>query len=353
MKRFTMLLVAGLLAVPGVATAVCPGNWGTILGSYRGITAFSNGSDVGCISGGSSIYGYKYQCVEYTARFFGEAMHFDSAPWTGNGDQYYGSADAKALRNFPQGSTTKPKENDILCFSGGSAGHVGIITSVSSNSVTMIDQNRTTSDANDPITLSMSVVNGHYTVNSFSGSYSVQGWLRGYACDYASQEPVGTITLAPGQEQLFRAKFKNTCHEDAPQWLNDNGNHSIELRSCNSQGVEVTSFLHPVPGRPGWIDPTNRKRVTHMKETSRVKDQIATFEFWAKVPEGTPDGSYNVYFRPYHNSGQWIEEWDGMYFPIIVVNPPSGPCGTRQIIGCTSPPHPIIPPASAQAIPNR
>ncbi len=329
MRVTRLLLACATAAIVSAesAQATCPGNWGTALASYRGVTAYSNGSDIECWDG-SSAYGYRYQCVEYTERFFGEAMHFSSTTWTGNGAAYYGSAETKGLRQFPQGGTTKPKENDILCFSGGGAGHVGIITEVwqdeaQNHWIKMIDQNRTTTGGTEnPKTLALNVNGDTYSVTSFNpSSYPVQGWLRGYTSDYFDQTPATAITLNPGQAQLFRVRFKNTSRPNAPHWKNDGGVHSIELRSCNSQGVETSSFLYPADGQPGWLDPVNRKRIVRMSETDVGTDGIATFEFWAKVPEGAAPNTYPVYFRPYHESGEWIEEWDGVHFVITVTSP--------------------------------
>ncbi len=310
------------LSVPRSAQATCPGNWGDSLATYRSVVANSNGTDVGC-SNGSSSYGYKYQCVEFVKRFYGEAMHFSSTPWSGDGVDYYGSAATKGLRQFADGGSVKPKENDILCFSGNTFGHVGIITEVGSNYVKMIDQNRTTSGgSNNPKQLTLSGPSGGWSISSFSGSYPVQGWLRGYTSDYKDQTPSGTATLTPGQALYFKVRYTNTSHANAPHWKNDGGSQSVELRSCTSTGVETSSFLYPVSGQTTWLDPTDRKRIVHMTESDVGGNTgVATFEFWAKVPESATLGTHNVYFRPYHQSGQWIEEWDGMYFSINVVAP--------------------------------
>jgi hypothetical protein len=60
-----------------------------------------------------------------------------------------------------------------------------------------------------------------------------------------------------------------------------------------------------------------------MSGTDVGTDGLATFEFWGMVPAGTAAGTYNVYFRPYHESGHWLEEWDQMNFTIVVLNSPN------------------------------
>jgi hypothetical protein len=318
-------LVAFSLTISTVTRATCSGNWGTALATYRSVTAYSNGPDPGCVCC-SGTYGYQYQCVEYVKRFYSEAMHFSTTGWSGDADSYFGSAEAKGLRVFNQGGTIKPEPNDILCFSGGEAGHVGIIMAVGSNYADMIDQNRSSTSAT--IRLPMSVNNGQYTVSSFSGSYPVQGWLRGYTCDFDHQSPNVAIFLAPGQEHEFKVYYGNTSRPNAPHWRNDGGNLSIELGSCNSQGVEASCFLYPVPGRPSWLDPTNRKRIIRMTQADVGTDGIAEFSFWGKPPEGVNSGLRVIYFRPYHSSGQWIEQWEGMSFSINVdADAPQAPPG--------------------------
>ncbi len=324
MRHSHLAIYALALAVFGAraANAQCDGNWGTALAAYRNVTAFSNGSGCLCCQG---TYGYQYQCVEYAKRFYGEAMHFSSTGWSGDGSDYYGSAETKGLRVFDQDGAVKPKENDIICFSGGAAGHVGIITSVGAAYVDMIDQNRTTSSADNPKRLTMEVIDGTYRIHSFSGSYPVQGWLRGYTSDYDHQSPSTSIDLSPGQEYEFKVWFRNTSRPNAPHWRNDGGDHSIELRSCTSAGDEASCFLRPVAGRPAWLDPTDRKRIVRMTQSDVGTDGVAEFSFWGRVPDGATTGLRVIYFRPFHNSGEWIEEWGGMSFSVNVVAPDPPP----------------------------
>lgn len=54
-------------------------------------------------------------------------------------------------------------------------------------------------------------------------------------------------------------------------------------------------------------------------------------------------GSHTLYLRVWDQVGNTTVSNLGVY------TYQTGPCGTRQITGCTNPPHPIIPPASAQS----
>ncbi|MDP2683966.1 MAG: CHAP domain-containing protein [bacterium] len=289
------------------------GNYGCVIGSYRNVGAKSNGDWTG---DGCGIY----QCVEYVKRFFSTAMYFNTSSWSGNGNQYYGSAESKGLRVFDQDGTVKPKEGDILCFGGGPSGygHVAIITSVSTSSITIIDQNR---HASNPFkSLSLTETSGHYEVEDI-GTLYVQGWLRGYASEYDSQNPNTMVTMTPGEARLFIVKFGNSSRPNAPNWTNDNSGHNVELHSCNSSGAEVASFLRPVDGKPAWLDPTNRIRIVKMYNTDVDTDEIGEFQFWGKVPATATPGDYQVYFRPYHGAGGLMENWGNMNFYIRVVNP--------------------------------
>ncbi len=331
-------VVAFLVAIPSRIYGVCEsyqdcgesatGEYGCVRGSYRSVEAKSNGGWTG------SGCGY-YQCVEFVKRYYSNAMHFTTSGWTGNGNMYYGSAEAKGLRAFAQDGTTAPKENDILCFGGGPSGygHVGIITEVGENSVSIIDQNR--HETNPTLVLSMTVNDGHYSISGI-GSLYVQGWLRGQTCEYSSQwnsagetEP---IDLTPGQSCNFKVWFTNTSSDNAPDWANDGGYQSIELRSCNSTGAEASCFLLPVDGKPAWLDPTTRKRIVRASSSGIGTNQAALFDFWGKVPETATPGLYRVYLRPYHNSAEWIQDWGGMHFQVNVVEDPAPGPGNKADI---------------------
>jgi surface antigen len=294
------------------------GTYGCKIGSYRGVDAKSNDggwNNIGC---------GRYQCVEYVNRFYLEAMHFNVGSWHGSGNEYYGSAEEKGLRVFDQNGTFEPIEGDILCFEGGSGGygHVAIVEHVDAPEVAprkirIMDQNRDNDDPEED--LDLTETNGHYTVSSFSQAYLVQGWLRGYTCAYSSQDPNVVVTMIPGETRKFTVQFENTSRPAAPKWTNDGGDHSIELHSCNSAGDEVPCFMYPVEGKPAWLDPANRIGIVRMSNTDVGTNDMAVFEFWAKVPETATPGRYDIYFRPYHNSGKLIEDWGKMHFVIWVV----------------------------------
>jgi surface antigen len=161
-----------LLIFPTQSDSGCEDDddYGEVLGSYRGVEARSNAS---CTGTGS---GY-YQCVEYVKRFYRDAIGHDTSGWRRNGNEYYGTANAKGLEAYPNGRTVAPRADDILCFDDGDYGHVAIIMEVGSDYVKVIEQNwsRYTCYA----TLSLTSSGGTYTMPNRSG-YAVQGWLRAY-----------------------------------------------------------------------------------------------------------------------------------------------------------------------------
>ncbi len=153
--------------------------FGTKVGSYNGVDAYSNGSN-GYVSYQYNYYnnyntGMKWQCVEYVNRYY-KAI-YNKQITGGNANTYYSNASSKGLNSAKNGSSTKPKTGMILCSNGGSYGHVAIIREVGSNYVKVIHQNWSNSSSDNSKQLSMTVKNGKYTISGFSSSYPVQGWL--------------------------------------------------------------------------------------------------------------------------------------------------------------------------------
>jgi hypothetical protein len=135
-----------------------------------GVTSYSNG---GWTGGGCG----EWQCVEFVKRFYANEVGDPiTESWGAAKNAYdYGDDD---LNKYPQGGTTLPQPGDILCFDGGTYGHVAIITEVGTNYVRMMDQNRTSSSSNIDIVLTLTKSNDHYTVGTFGSPYYVEGWLR-------------------------------------------------------------------------------------------------------------------------------------------------------------------------------
>ena len=122
--------------------------WGTVVGEYNGVTAYSNGLDHGTDGTPYGTYGYQYQCVEYVNRFYVVALSHsgytcgsDNMRGCGHARSYYANADQLNLDAFPNGSTTAPRPDDILVLDGNTYGHVAIIRQVDPDGVRIIQQN--------------------------------------------------------------------------------------------------------------------------------------------------------------------------------------------------------------------
>lgn len=150
--------------------------WGTALGSYNGVTAYSNGS-VSYV-GPYGTYGYQYQCVEYINRYYVQALGWKNMRGMGNANAYCSNTASTGLKVYLNNGTTGPKTGDILVSKGGSYGHVAIVREVGTTYVKVIEQNwcNCSSDANTQI--AMTVSGGKYNVSGFSSSYPVACWAR-------------------------------------------------------------------------------------------------------------------------------------------------------------------------------
>jgi len=177
-RRTVLCLLVSVLAIGGlVAPAHAAVAWGTALGSYNGVTAYSNGFTHD-INGPLSTYGYQYQCVEYVNRYYVLVLGHKNMRGTGHAKDYYGSASSRGLTAYPNGGTTAPRPGDLLCSNGGDYGHVAIVREVGSDYIKVIQQNWFNDSRDASMRLSMSVSGGKYTVSGFNSSYPIKGWLR-------------------------------------------------------------------------------------------------------------------------------------------------------------------------------
>jgi hypothetical protein len=170
-----------------------PQPYGTVLGSYKGVTIFSNGNGKSAEPVGA--YGYQYECVEFVNRFYvsglghqGYTCGTGNMKGCGNAYQYFDKASALGLLQFANGGLVAPQIDDIMAFEGGPArcganqnipcGHVAIIRDVTSNGIVLAQQNYRSTIEEDPnLFVPMTINGGTYTVANV-GSLRPQGWLR-------------------------------------------------------------------------------------------------------------------------------------------------------------------------------
>lgn len=169
-------------------------SYGSYVGSFLGVSAYSNGS-TSYASGTYSCCGLQWQCVEYDNRFYVNALGHQNLKGTGNANNYFGTASSKGLLAYANGSSVKPRAGDMLVSNGGTYGHIAVIRDVGSNYVTVINQNWANDASDNAKTLSMSVSNGYYTVSGFSASYPIAGWMRRNCTPTVSSVYPTTATL--------------------------------------------------------------------------------------------------------------------------------------------------------------
>lgn len=171
-----------------------PAPYGTVIGSFNGIDAMSNGNGN---TDSIGAYGLTYECVEYVNRYYGEKLkyHGDHCGTLGlgnmlecgNGVDYYPNASEIGLNAYPNGGTVPPKAEDIVSFSGGSrrdsycpngCGHVSIVKAVFADHIRVIQENWNNDSSDANFRINMTVENGHYTLQDMPNGYHAQGWLR-------------------------------------------------------------------------------------------------------------------------------------------------------------------------------
>ena len=156
--------------------------FGTPLGSFNGVVAYSNGSGT-FVGPDTGTYGIPYQCVEYVNRYYAQHFRFPNMKGHGNASDLYSNlATTFGLKQKKNAGGSLPQVGDILCFAGGSdgSGHAAIVRAVTNTQVTVIQQN-VKEDYGDtafvyPVAKS---VGGMDSIEAWplGSSYSCQGWL--------------------------------------------------------------------------------------------------------------------------------------------------------------------------------
>lgn len=162
--------------------------YGTVVGTYRGVPAYSNGSTHGCHDckdgtalglttcgarcgqGTSSVqtrFGLAYQCVEYVRRFY-DAVYQDQqlSQTYGDAKTYAQTLPKIGFNCYKNKSTVAPQPDDILVFDGGAHGHIAIIRAVSDTSVKIIQQNNVNSDEDGNCSIALDGTGGKYSLGS-------------------------------------------------------------------------------------------------------------------------------------------------------------------------------------------
>jgi len=181
--------------------------FGQPVGSFNGVTAYSNGYTT-FDSYTNNSTGLEYQCCEYVNRYYSSVYQINYLTGAGNAINYFSYGSAHGLTAYTNGDTTSaPQVGDILCFGGTgdeANGHVAIVCGGDGSSeVDMIEQNGTEDRRDANFALSMTVSDGIYTVsagnlyqNGANGTLYVQGWLRKAMAD-TTPPTVSAFSVTP------------------------------------------------------------------------------------------------------------------------------------------------------------
>lgn len=165
--------------------------FGTAVGTYNGVTAYSNGSSspnyfsnqLNTVNG--YVTGYKWQCVEFTTRYYWQVYGLKIGG-LGNANNWFANASGKGLKSYDNGGTVAPQAGDVLCSNYG-PGHVSIVREVGSTYIVVVQQNWYCDSRDNAMKIPMTVTPAtigptyctpaRYTVQPV-GSYTWRGWLR-------------------------------------------------------------------------------------------------------------------------------------------------------------------------------
>ena len=145
----------------------------------------------------------------------------------------------------------------------------------------------------------------HYPVTSQAATYNWE--LAGITAFTDGTKSVNTSTanLAPGARVYAQIKIRNTGNQT---WSSSGAN---PLRIGTGKPLERQSAYCD----PSWL---SCSRPTTMIESSVGSNQVATFEFWLKIPMQAT--SQNEHFVPVIEGLMWLQD-RGMHYPITSQTP--------------------------------
>lgn len=157
---------------------------GDTLDSYNGIPVIYNGSfshtDGRHLATDGYNYGLRWQCVEFVKRYYYDELNHKMPDTYGHAKDFFditlsdGALNKQRnLKQYKNGSRTKPKPNDIVVFDKNMFnpyGHVAIIVAVTDKGVTVIQQNV---GKDSRATFRLSERDGFWTIDN---NYAL-GWL--------------------------------------------------------------------------------------------------------------------------------------------------------------------------------
>lgn len=191
-KRPLLLLVVVLLVAAGCSKSNSEEGLpvlkpGMPIDSFNGVFVYYNGETTNVWGRNSAPDGYnlglKYQCVEFTKRYYYYYLNHKMPDSYGNARDFFDPqvADgdmnmARDLRQYTNPAGTRPEISDLVVFEGTSTnpyGHVAIISKVESAKIEIIQQN------SGPYGKSRVEYNLYYQDGKWKiDSQRIMGWLR-------------------------------------------------------------------------------------------------------------------------------------------------------------------------------
>jgi hypothetical protein len=181
---FLLLLSAGIFYAAKNKHLFVSHKFGDVLDSLNGVRVYYNGS-IDHIDGRNRTadgynLGLKYQCVEFVKRYYYEYYHHKMPVSYGDAkdffDPYITDGDFnsnRGLRQYTNGSHSKPQVGDLLVMGGNVHGHVAIISEVGTRELEIIQQNPGIMGSSRRI-FSLRHKDGLWTIKNDR----ILGWLR-------------------------------------------------------------------------------------------------------------------------------------------------------------------------------
>lgn len=192
--RYNDVLIFGVLLCVLVVffayrntTVIATPEIGQKIDSLNGVAVYYNGS-VNHVKGrrvtkdGYNL-GLKFQCVEFVKRYYYEHLNHKMPNSYGHAKDFFNPniKDGKLnkqrnLIQYTNPSSSKPKVDDLLVYSGtifNTYGHVSIISQVSDNSIEIIQQNPGPGGASR-LQFNLKNENGLWKIEN----HQIMGWLR-------------------------------------------------------------------------------------------------------------------------------------------------------------------------------
>ena len=159
---------------------------GDTIDSHEGIPVYYNGSSISNVGGRHLAYdgynyGLKWQCVEFTKRFYHQRFGHKMPNSYGHAKDFFDKSlgdvaynEARGLMQYKNVRYEKPEVNDIIVYDAYKSnpfGHIGIVAEVGHDYIVLVQQNVGKKTRQR---LKLVEYNGIYTVADFD----VLGWLR-------------------------------------------------------------------------------------------------------------------------------------------------------------------------------